>query len=587
MSHRLRRAAALAGAALTCLVATAACTPMTAQDSAALPAPPPTAAAAAPAEAWPAYVQRTLDRWMALDPAGAVYQGLHQYDGRLPDWSAAGLAERTAFLKGVIADAGAMGGLTPEQRFERDYLVQVAKGQLFWIEDADFPHRNPAWYVGGGLDPNVYLARDYAAPEVRMKALIAFFDAVPRAAEQIRANLNQPMPASFLKYGIAGFDGFAGAYANDAPQAFAGVRDAALQAQLKASSQRAAAAMTMVADFLRAQKPGGDYALGPDRFARMLAATEAVDAPVATIEAAGRADLARNRAALAEACAAYAPGKSVPACMDKMNAEKPQGGPVAEATRQIPMLEAFVREHDLVTIPGTEKALVRPSPPYNAQNSAYIDPAGPYETGVASIYYISPPDPTWSREKQAAYIPGVADLLFTSVHEVMPGHFLQFLHSNRAASPVGKLFVGYAFAEGWAHYTEEMMWEAGLGNGDPKIHIGQLSNALLRDCRLLSAIGLHTAGMTVEQSQTLFREQCYQDEGNADQQAARGTYDPAYLNYTLGKLMIRRLRADWTASRGGRAAWHRFHDSFLSFGGPPIPLVRQAMMGEAEPHALF
>jgi uncharacterized protein (DUF885 family) len=246
-----------------------------------------------------------------------------------------------------------------------------------------------------------------------------------------------------------------------------------------------------------------------------------------------------------------------------------------------------VVKNDIVTIPGTEQALVRESPPYNRQNSAYIDPAGPFEKGVASIYYISPPDPSWSPAMQAAYIPGEDDLLFTTVHEVMPGHFLQFLHANRSKIPFGRLFVGYAYAEGWAHYAEEMMWEAGLHKGDAATHIGQLSNALLRNCRFLSAIGLHARGMTQAQSEAMFRNECYQDEGNAKQQAARGTYDPAYLNYTLGKLMIRRLREDWTKQHGGRSSWKAFHDQFLSYGGPPIPLVRQAMMGEPGPKAVF
>jgi uncharacterized protein (DUF885 family) len=172
--------------------------------------------------------------------------------------------------------------------------------------------------------------------------------------------------------------------------------------------------------------------------------------------------------------------------------------------------------------------------------------------------------------------------MFTSVHEVWPGHFLQFLHSNRSGSIIGQLFVGYAYAEGWAHYGEEMMWEMGLGNGDPEIHLGQLSNALLRDARFLSTIGLHTAGMSVAQSERLFREEAYQDEGNARQQARRGTYDPAYLNYTMGKLMIRKLRADWTASRGGQASWKAFHDEFLSHGGPNIPQLRALMLGTPE-----
>ena len=178
--------------------------------------------------------------------------------------------------------------------------------------------------------------------------------------------------------------------------------------------------------------------------------------------------------------------------------------------------------------------------------------------GLPSIYYVAPPDPSWSKAEQLAYIPGRSDLLFTSVHEVWPGHFLQFLHSNRSQSKFGQIFVGYAFAEGWAHYAEEMMWEAGLGSGDPETHIGQVQNALLRNARYLSAIGLHARGMTTKASEKLFLEETYQDAATARQQAARGTFDPAYLNYTLGKLMNRKLRDDWTASRGGKAAWKQF-----------------------------
>jgi len=230
-------------------------------------------------------------------------------------------------------------------------------------------------------------------------------------------------------------------------------------------------------------------------------------------------------------------------------------------------------------VPGREQALVRMAPPYQRFNFAYIDIPGPYEKDLPSIYYIAPPDPSWPRAKQDAYTPGRADLLFTSVHEVWPGHFLQFLHAKRVTSKIGRVFVGYAYAEGWAHYAEEMMWEEGLGNGDPETHIGQLTNALLRDVRYLSAIGIHTRGMTVAESERMFLDKAFKDEGGAQQQALRGTYDPAYLNYTLGKLLIRKLRDDWTRTRGGRKAWHDFHDRFLSYGGPPIPLVRKAMMG--------
>ncbi len=347
--------------------------------------------------------------------------------------------------------------------------------------------------------------------------------------------------------------------------------------------------MGEVAAWIEAQRKGAtqDFAFGPDKFARMVSATEGVDTPLDQLEAAGRVDLQRNQEALKAACAAYSPGTTLPACMDKMNADKPADGPVAEARRQIPTLRAFVLAKGLVTIPDDEQALVEESPPYNRQNAAYIDPPGPFEKGVPSIYYISPPDPAWDQKTRDAFVKSKDELLFTTIHEVMPGHFLQFRHANQSPSLFGRLFVGYAFAEGWAHYAEEMMWEAGVNGGTPQTHIGQLSNALLRDCRFLSAIGMHAKGMTQEQSRKMFVEQCYQDEGNARQQSARGTYDPAYLNYTMGKLLIRRLRQDWTATRGGQRAWKQFHDQFLSYGGPPIPLVRRAMMMEPDARAVF
>jgi uncharacterized protein (DUF885 family) len=272
-----------------------------------------------------------------------------------------------------------------------------------------------------------------------------------------------------------------------------------------------------------------------------------------------------------------APGQTIAECIAQVQGNKPPEGPVAGAQRQMSGLRQFLIDKDVVSIPGTEECKVDEAPPYQRANTAYINIPGPYEEGLSSTYYIAPPDTSWSEEEQKQYIPGEAPLMYITIHEVWPGHFLQFLHSNRSGSKFGQLFVGYAFAEGWAHYTEEMMYEAGWEEGNPEMHIGQLINALLRNVRYLSAIGLHTGTMTVEQSETMFKEYAYQDPGNARQQAARGTYDPGYLNYTLGKLMIMELREDWLTAHPD-ADKKAFHDEFLSYGGPPIPLIREAML---------
>ena len=250
------------------------------------------------------------------------------------------------------------------------------------------------------------------------------------------------------------------------------------------------------------------------------------------------------------------------------------------ATRQLPALKQFLLDNDIVSIPSDEEALVDEAPPHRRFNAAYISIPGPFDSGLPSVYYIAPPDPTWSEEDQLAYVPGETDLLAISVHEVWPGHFLQYLHSNRTENNVGRHFGTNTFSEGWAHYTEQMMVDAGLGDGDPEVRIGQLLNALLRNVRYMSAIGLHTEGMTIEESQQMFLDKAFQDFGNAQQQAHRGTYNPGYLNYTLDKLMINKLRMDWTAGRGGEEAWGRYHDAFLSYGQPPIPLIREQMLGD-------
>lgn len=574
----------MARRSITLLITAAAALALSGPASAQRPAP------AATQQAWSAFVNSYIEQTFRANPAFAVQQGRHEFDGQLPDWSATALHSEISRLRSALAAAQAFNPrrLTREQRFERDYLMANARGDLFWLATADQPHTNPAYYMNEGLDPSVYVTRPYAPAATRLRAYISYLRAIPRAAQQIRANLRTPLPVSFIDYGKSAFAGFADYYTGDGTAAFAEVHDAALQARLRDASRDASRAMAGLAAWLDSQRATAttDFALGAQRFAQMIRDTEMVDTPLPELERIGRADLARNQAALTQACTQYAPGATIMACVERMSANKPAGGPVAAARAQLAGLRAFIEQHDLVSIPGTEQAHVEEAPPYNRQNSAYIDIPGPYEHGLPSVYYIAPPDPSWSAEVQAGFIPGQADLLFTSVHEVWPGHFLNFLHANRSPFTFGRVFVGYAYAEGWAHYGEEMMWDAGLGNGDPETHIGQLSNALLRDCRFLSAIGMHTGRMTQEQSRAMFRDQCYQDEGNARQQAARGTYDPAYLNYTMGKLMIRRLREDWTRTRGGRQAWKAFHDRFLSYGGPPIPLVRAQMMGGA-PRSVF
>lgn len=533
---------------------------------------------------WDIYVDALIEGYLALHPSFAVRQGRHEFDGRLPDWSKAGLQKQLEWLDAERSKLNAFESkrLTETQRFQRAYVQANLDAEVFSLRELRLPAKSPIYYLNSGLDPSAYVNTPYAPVAQRAEAFIKYVEKVPAALAQLRDNLELPLPRTFIDYSVVSYKGMAEFYRGDVLAAFADARDPELQSRLRAAIEPAAQALLELSGWFNAQTVFAEqgYVLGPEHFRTMLALSEGVTTPLDELEAIGNADLQRNLDALSAACSVYLPKGTINACVDKLNEDKPEGGPVAGARSQLAELRSFVQKHDIVSIPGNEEAQVAEAPAYQRQNSAYIDIPGPWEKNLPSIYYISPPDPRWTPAEQEAYIPGKADLLFTSVHEVWPGHFLQFLHSNRASWRFGQLFVGYSFAEGWAHYAEELMVEEGIAEGAPALKIGQLSNALLRNVRFLCAIGLHTRGMTVAQCEQMFKDKAYQDPGNARQQASRGTYDPGYLNYTMGKLMIRKLRADWKAENPGRPL-REFHDAFLKFGGPPIPLVRAQLLKNA------
>jgi uncharacterized protein (DUF885 family) len=545
------------------------------------PAAPAQAAASIPAKDWDGFVNALIEGYFVQHPTFAVRQGRHEFDGRLPDWSAAGLQSQLSWLEAQREKLAQfdLASLSETERFQLDYVRANLDAEVFGLRELRLPAKSPMFYLGSGLDPSVYVSSPYAPVAQRAEAFIAYLEKVPGAVAHMRANLELPLPKTFIDYSLVSFKGMAEFYRKEALLAFAEASDPALQSRLRAAIEPAAQAMLELSSWFGAQTSFAEqgYVLGAERFRALLAQSEGVTTSLEELEQIGRADLQRNLDALMAACKRYAPKLSIQKCVDKLNIDKPAGGAVVGARGQLQELRSFVQKHDLVSIPGSEEAKVAEAPAYARQNFAYIEIPGPYEKNLPSVYYIAPPDPRWSKAEQDAYVPGKADLLFTSVHEVWPGHFLQFLHSNRASWRFGQLFVGYAFAEGWAHYAEELVVEQGLAEGAPDLQIGQLSNALLRDVRFLCAIGLHTQGLSVAQCEQMFKDKAYQDAGNARQQASRGTYDPGYLNYTMGKLMIRKLRQDWQAENPGRPV-REFHDAFLAHGGPPIPLVRARLL---------
>lgn len=531
---------------------------------------------------WDAFVDDFVDRHLEARPHQAVAAGLHEHDGRLPDWSRSGLSGERRRLRRARrrADSFAPDELDERRRFERSYLLAQADRELFWLERAGWPRRNPVFYLDG-LNPQVYILRPYAPPAERMKAVVEYARAVPEAADQIRENLTPPFPATYLELGKETFGGLAEYYRGELLDVFDEVEDPGLRSAFESALDEAAEALEGLVAWLGDQRPAEDgFSLGREFLEEMLWATERVDASLEHLWSVGREDLQRNREALEEACRRVDADRGVEEVVRQMRSGTLGAPPVEVARSQVKGLERFVRERELVTIPEEPGgARVDLSPPYLRWSLAQIDIPGVFDDHLPATYFITPPDASWSEERRRTYLPSRHELLFISLHEVWPGHLLHFLHAHRSPSRLGQHFVGYGFAEGWAHYTEEMCWEAGLGDGQPELEVGMLVSALQRNVRFLAALGLHTGRMTLEEVERLFREQAYQGPVGARMEAARGTFDPAYLNYTMGKLMIRKLREDWKPDDDA-AGWRGFHDRLLSFGGPPLPLARRALLDD-------
>ena len=526
------------------------------------------------------------EKHLTFRPHDAIELGLHRFDGKLPDRSAAGLAAEIERLHRAEAAFRAYdpARLSPLASLEREILISEIRGKLFDLEVRREPWRNPMFYTEE-LDLSPYVTRPYAPVTERAKALFSVCAEAPRYLAEARANLEKRLAVTFLDTALLQVKGHIEFARDDVPKAMTGL-DAARAKELVECMDDLAEELSSFRDFLDARhgEATADFALGERAFLRMLEETQGVKTDFATLEKLAQADLERNLAAMAEAARQIDPRRSTREVVLAQAEDRLSGKEMlAEAGRQAEAMRKLIVDKEIVSIPSDLIAEVRESPPFMRWNAAFLDPVGPFETArLTSFYYISPPDPSWPAAEQKAYLIPRADLLFTTIHEVWPGHFLHHLHIARSPSPIVKSFCTYSTSEGWAHYVEEMMFEQGAGGGDPRYHIGQLKEALLRNVRFVSALGLHGRAMTVDYSTRLFMEKGYVDAANARQQAVRGTFDPMYLSYTVGKLILRKLHADWKARReraGQPAPLKAFHDEVLSYGCAPLPVIRARMLG--------
>ena len=556
---------------------------------AALPAAPETAAARYPADArFRDEVHDFIESELRLAPAWATAQGDHRYDSRVEDLSRGGIAQRILHAANWKRsfEAFVPGELSPTDRADRQWLIAQTDSELLWNEEVRQFERDPAMYLPTSAIYSL-VQRDFAPIEVRMRSVAARETAALANLAAARDNLvASRTPRVAIEIVLAEMPATLAFFKSDLPKAFASVPDGPDKAAFEKSNARLAAAIEDYARWLRnylMPRARGSYAIGTPAYRRMLADDDMVNVPLARLEAVGEKELAAIQIEFDRTAHEIDPSRTPAEVAAMVNRDHPAADKVIpEVKAGLAGLRAFVIAHHIVTLPTGPEPLVRETPPFmRATTFASMDTPGPFEKSAEAYFYVTLPDPSWPAERREQLLeffsrPLISDV---SVHEVYPGHYVQFLYNRHNPDLVRSLYYSGANVEGWAFYCEQMMLDEGLHSGKPEYRLAMLQLALLRACRYLVGIRMHTEGMTVAQATAFFEKNAYMTPNNARVEALRGTEDPGYLRYELGKLMILKLRADLRKKQGAAFSLDKFHDQFLAEGGLPIPLIRRALLG--------
>jgi uncharacterized protein (DUF885 family) len=536
-----------------------------------------------------ALARAIIDDHLARNPSMATDLGVHRYDDRIEDASQAAIQGESKALadfrtKLMAVDTAA---LSETNRADREFLVHAMDAGILANETIRRWAKDPDAYSGAITNAAyVIMKRDFAPSADRLKSLIARERLMPATLAEARRNLANP-PRIYAQIAIEQIDGNIAFFKSDVPAAFADVKDPALLTAFRQANDSVIAALASYKAWLQQTvlpNANGSFAWGTDTYTRMLAATEMIDVPLDSLLAIAEADRARNEAAFQSVAREINPRQSADQVLASLQADHPAPGKLLESTQAtLDSLRQFLVEHHIITVPAGDPAQVLETPPFmRSTTSASMDTPGPFEPAhLKGRYNMTLPDPRWPRAKQEAfmeqwYYPMTSNV---SVHEVYPGHYTQFLYAKQYPSDVRKVYGANTNSEGWAHYAEQMMLDAGFHANDPKYRLAQLQDALLRDARFIVGIRMHTQGMTVEEATRLFETQGHQPAPVAESEAKRGTSDALYGYYTMGKLMILKLRADYQAKLGAAYSLEKFHDEFIRLGPLPLPLMRQAMIG--------
>ena len=536
-----------------------------------------------------------LKGYYSFNPSEATAAGLHEYDSRLETRSREALARETRRLRDTLNLLARINPAVLSEEARYDYLVMAshARGQLLDIQDIGVWQRDPNVYnrlISASVD-NI-LKRNYAPFEQRLNAVLQREREITRLLEEARANLVAP-PRIYTQTAIAQVRGSIDYFSRVVPQmierAGGGQMNAARKSEFETANQNVIGALRVFGEWLERDllpRSTGEFAIGAENYRRKLLYDEMVETPIAQLIADGERELRRTQEEMRQLAEEIAPGRGIMAAMRVIGREHPSAnGLVGDTRSELDRIRAFVRTENILTPPVRENLSVNETPEYARSTSfASMDSPGAFErVATEAYYYVTPPDPLWDEQRKEEHLSfyNRYALPIISIHEVYPGHYYQYLALKRSPSRVRVALGSASFTEGWAHYCEQMLLDEGFGGNNPKLRFAQLSLALLRLCRYLVGLRLHTAGMSYEQGVEFFMREGYQERVNAEREARRGTLDPTYLVYTLGKMQILKLREDYRKLSGASFNLGQFHDRLLGYGMPPVKIIRLALLGDA------
>jgi uncharacterized protein (DUF885 family) len=541
-------------------------------------------------EPLPHFVDDYLQYLQETRPTCAALDGVHSHDDLLEDLSRQAIDADLRALSGFgrrLADIDPS-GLTETERAEHPVLKDHIRARMFELEEVRGWERNPHIYadtIASSLATQALFS--FAPATERARRVLSKLHQVPRLMQAARDNIKDP-PGIFIKVGIETFNGALRFIEHDMPRAFREVDDLHLLGDLADASTEAATAIRSYVDVLETDlgpKARASFRLGRERFEQKLRLEEGLGLGVDRLLAIGERELASTAEAFRVA-ASKLNGGDPAAAWAKAKAKHPEPGNLIRAAQeQLTELQAFVEKQKLLTLPASEPVVVAPTPDFFRWSSASMWTPGPFETKpTRAYYYLTDVERGWSAERQVEHLRdfNFGTLWCISIHEVYPGHFVQYQHLRQVESKARKsiFFAPASYIEGWAHYCEQMMIDAGFGRKDPLVRLGQLQEALVRLVRFVVSIRLHAEDLSVEQGVRMFREMAFLEEANARREAERGAFDPTYLVYSVGKLMLQKLRHDVEAKEGDAFSLRNFHDSLLKQGAAPFTLHRRLMLGD-------